>query len=220
MDDDGNLDLFLERGHEVIGLLRAHNAGHILDADGLNAQRLDLLGQLHIAFQVMNGADGVADAAGGMRATLQGLIHGHFNIADIVERIEDADDINAVFHRFADEHAHHIIGVVLVAQQVLAAQQHLQRGLGAGLLYLAQPLPGIFVEVAQAAIKGGAAPALQRIIPCVIQLAQDRLELIKRHTGRDQGLVGIAQHSLGELYGFFHGNPSCGFSFLHQFNTE
>ena len=70
MDDDGNLDLFLERGHEVIGLLRAHNAGHILDADGLNAQRLDLLGQLHIAFQVMNGADGVADAAGGMRATL------------------------------------------------------------------------------------------------------------------------------------------------------
>ena len=39
--------------------------------------------RLHIAFQVMNGADGVADAAGGMRATLQGLIHGHFNIAAV-----------------------------------------------------------------------------------------------------------------------------------------
>ena len=213
VDDDGNLDLLLEGGNKVEGLLGAHDAGHILDADGLNAQRLDLLGQLDIAFKIVDGADGIADAAGGDGTALEGLIDGYFDIADIIEGIEDTDDINAIFHRFADEHTHHIIGIMLIAQQVLAAQQHLQRGLGAGLFDLAKALPRILVEVAQAAVKGGAAPALQRIVPGVIQFSQNRLELIERHTGGDERLVGITQHGLGELYGFFHGNPSCGFVF-------
>ena len=208
VDNDGNLDLLLEGGDQVICLLRTHDARHILDADGLNAQRLDLLGELDIAFEIVNGADGVADAAGSVRAALQGLIDRHFNIADIVEGIEDTNDIDAVFHRLADEHANHIIGVVLIAQQVLTAQQHLQRGLGACLLDLAQALPRVFVQVAQAAIKGGAAPALQRIVPGVIQLAQDRLELIECHAGGDERLVGVTQYRFGKLYTFVHDDPS------------
>ena len=63
--------------------------------------------------------------------------------------------------RFLYERFHHIIGVVAIAQQVLAAQQHLQAGVGQGFTQLAQALPRIFLEEAHAGIKGGAAPGFQ-----------------------------------------------------------
>ena len=85
-----------------------------------------------------------------------------FHVAGVVERVEDADDIDAVADRALDELFHHVVRIVLVAQDVLAAQQHLQLGVGQGLAQLAQALPRILVQEAQAGVKRGAAPALQR----------------------------------------------------------
>ena len=56
-----------------------------------------------------------------------------------------------------DELFHHVVCVVLVAQDVLAAQQHLQLGVRQGLAQLAQALPRILVQEAQAGVKCGAA---------------------------------------------------------------
>ena len=61
---------------------------------------------------------------------------------------------------FLHEVLHHVVGIVLVAQDVLAAEQHLQLGVGQALAQLAQALPGVFVQKAQAGVEGGAAPAL------------------------------------------------------------
>ena len=47
-----------------------------------------------------------------------------------------------------------------VAQDVLAAEQHLQLGVGQALFQGAQALPGVFVQKAHAHVEGGAAPAL------------------------------------------------------------
>ncbi|EHC70798.1 hypothetical protein LTSEJOH_0135, partial [Salmonella enterica subsp. enterica serovar Johannesburg str. S5-703] len=65
-------------------------------------------------------------------------LQGGFHIARVVHGVEDAEDVHTVFHRALDEAFHHVIGVVAVAEQVLAAQQHLQRGFGHGFFELAQ----------------------------------------------------------------------------------
>ena len=57
-------------------------------------------------------------------------------------------------HEVADD----VVAVMAVADQVLSAQQHLQRRLGAMLLDGAQALPGIFVQKTDAGVEGGAAP--------------------------------------------------------------
>ncbi len=93
-------------------------------------------------------------------AVFLGGLHGRFQIARIVERVEDTDDIDAVFNGLSHEGIHHVVRIMLIAQDVLPAQQHLQLGVGDGLAQGAQALPRILVQKAQAGVKRRAAPAL------------------------------------------------------------
>ena len=86
---------------------------------------------------------------------------------------------------------------MLVAQQILAAQQHLQLGVGQALAQLAQALPGVLVEEAQAAVEGRAAPALQREVTHLVQLLKRRLHLGKSHARSGLALVRVAQDGIG-----------------------
>jgi hypothetical protein len=70
-------------------------------------------------------------------------------VADVVEGVEDAEDVHAVLRRLVHEAAHDVVAVVPVADDVLAAQQHLQRGAHDVLLDEPQTLPGILVEKPQ-----------------------------------------------------------------------
>ncbi len=80
------------------------------------------------------------------------------------------------------EALHHVIGVVAVAEQVLAAEQHLQRGLGHRLFQLAQADPRVLAEKADAGVKGGAAPALQRAVADVVQLSGNGQHIVETQT--------------------------------------
>ncbi|VEA42563.1 Uncharacterised protein [Salmonella enterica subsp. enterica] len=101
------------------------------------------------------------------------------------------------FHRAFDEAFHHVIGVVAVAEQVLAAQQHLQRGFGHGFFEFAQAQPRVFAEKADTGVKGGAAPALQRPVAHVIERGGNRQHVIKAQAGGEQRLVGVTQDDVG-----------------------
>ncbi|VUS91609.1 hypothetical protein SB6408_05733 [Klebsiella spallanzanii] len=84
-----------------------------------------------------------------------------------------------------------------VAEQVLAAQQHLQRGLRHGLFQLAQADPRVFAEKADAGVKGGAAPAFEGAVAHVVELSGNRQHIVKAQAGGEQGLVGVAQDDIG-----------------------
>ena len=190
----------LDGGHQVIGLLGAHDTGHVLDADGLHTHLLELLDHLHVLLQGVDRAGGEADGAGGVGALLHGLLDGHLQIAHVVQRVENTDDVDAVLHGILHELAHHVIGIVLIAQDVLAPQQHLQLGVGHLGADLAQSLPGVLLQVAQAHIKGSAAPDLAGIIAGLVDGLQNGLKLAVRQPGRDQRLVRITQHGLRKVY--------------------
>ena len=128
-----------------------------------------------------------------MFAVQKYYLEGSLDVAEIVQSVEDTQNVDAVLDGQLYKLLHHIIVVVLVAKQVLAPEQHLQAGVGHSLAERAQALPGILVQVAQAAVKGGAAPALDGIVPGLIHSGQDALHIGKRHTGSHQGLVGITK---------------------------
>ena len=85
-----------------------------------------------------------------------------------------------------------------VADDVLAAQQHLQGRALDMVLDDAQALPGVFVEEAQAGVERGAAPALQRVVADLVDLLEDRHDVGGAHAGGPQRLVGVAQGGVGD----------------------
>uniref|UniRef100_A0A455S4G7 Uncharacterized protein n=1 Tax=Salmonella enterica subsp. enterica serovar 4,[5],12:i:- TaxID=440524 RepID=A0A455S4G7_SALET len=103
-----------------------------------------------------------------------------------------------------NEAFHHVIGVVAVAEQVLAAQQHLQRGFGHGFFELAQAQPRVFAEKTNTGVKGGAAPALQRPVAHVIERGGNRQHIVKAQAGGEQRLVSVTQDDIGNGNG--HGS--------------
>ena len=199
MQVDGHIHGVLDGGHQIIGLLRTHDTGHVLDADGGSAHGLQLLDDLHILLQGVDGGGGVGDGAGGDGAGLDGGFHGHLQVLGVVQRVEDADDVDAVFHGLLDKLLHEVIGIVGVTQHVLAPQQHLQLGVGHLGPDLPQPLPGILVQVAKADVEGGTAPALGGVVAGLVHGGENVLELGVRQPGGDERLVGVAQHGLYKL---------------------
>ncbi|CQK20011.1 Uncharacterised protein [Salmonella enterica subsp. enterica serovar Typhimurium str. DT104] len=91
-----------------------------------------------------------------------------------------------------------------VAEQVLAAQQHLQGSLRHGFFELAQAQPRVFAEKADTGVKGGAAPALQRPVAHVIERGGNRQHVIKAQAGGEQRLVSVTQDDIGNGNG--HGS--------------
>ena len=84
-----------------------------------------------------------------------------------------------------------------VAEQVLAAEQHLQRGFRHRFFQLAQADPRVLAEKADAGVKGGAAPALEGAVAHVVELRGDGEHIVKAQAGGEQGLVGVAQDDIG-----------------------
>ena len=113
-------------------------------------------------------------------------------VADVVERVEDAEDVDAVLGRLVDEAAHDIVAVVTVADDVLAAQEHLQRSAHHVLLDQPQALPRVLVEKAQGGVEGGPAPAFQGVEADVVHGLEDGEHVGRAHARGPQRLLAVA----------------------------
>ncbi len=125
----------------------------------------------------------------------------YLDVSDIVERIEHAEDIDAVALGCTHESIDDLIAVVPITHEVLASQQHLKRRPRSVLLDGAQPLPGILVQEAKCGIEGGAAPDLEGPIADAVHLLKDRNHVCHLHSCRPQGLMGVAQRCVGYVHG-------------------
>ena len=187
MDDQGHVGLgVLDGGDQVVALLGTHQAGHILNADGGSAHALQVLHHAHEGLLGMYRAGGEGDGTGGVGPALDGLVNGDLQVAHVVQGVENPDDVNAVLYGVLHKLAHHVVGIVLVPQNILAAQQHLQLGVGHLGTDLAQALPGILTQIAQAHVKGSAAPHLGRVEARLVHGLQDGLKLVVREAGGKQ----------------------------------
>ena len=85
-----------------------------------------------------------------MGTLLVGCLDGSLQVAGVVQRVKDTDDVDAVGNGLLDEVLDGVISVGTVAQHVLAAEQHLQLLVGQLLAQDAQTLPGVLVQEADA----------------------------------------------------------------------
>jgi len=81
---------------------------------------------------------------------------------DVVERVEDAEDVDARGGGLRAEALDHVVGVVGVADGVGAAQQHLKGDVGDLLAQALEAAPRALVQEAHRDVEGGAAPHLHR----------------------------------------------------------
>ena len=202
-------DCVLDALDEVFCFIRSHGASHILQADGLESHTLELLAHFHILFDGVHRTLGIADTARG-NGVLGGILHGRiqrgFAVAEVIECIEDPDNVDTVLDGQFDELFHNVIMIVLISQQVLSTQQHLQLVVGQVLPEIPQPFPRVFVQIPQTRVKGRTAPALNGIIPCLVHCRQNVCIVCIRQTGCHERLVCITQNGFRKLY-FSHIEP-------------
>ena len=196
---DRNLDLRLESLNEIVCFLRSADAGHVLDGDGINAHVNELLTHLYVLLDRVNGRCCVADAALCVLVALLYFVDADFDISEIIERVEDPEDVHAVLGSLTAEETDYIVGIVLVSEDVLTADEHLKGSLLADFLDLAESLPRILVKVSEAGIECSAAPALKRVVTAVVQVLEYALEIRERHTGCDERLLCVTQHCFGDV---------------------
>ena len=148
----------------------------------------------------MDGADGIADGSLYMSAFLLCSLDGGLQVAGVVHGVENPENVDTVGDGLLYEIFHHVICIMAVSQNILAAEQHLQLGVLHFRTDLAQSFPGIFVQKAEAGVEGGAAPCFQRMIPDFIHFCQNRQHFVRSHTGSDQRLVRVPEHRFGNFY--------------------
>ena len=201
----GHIYLGLEALDERICVIGQQQVCHVLYADIVRTHLDQLFCQLYEVILVMYGAYGIAYGGLADSAVLLGVFDCGFQIAYIVQCIEYANDINAVLDCLAAELLYNVVRIVLIAKYVLAAEEHLQLGVGQGLLELAETLPWILIEEAQAGVKGSAAPALQRVIANAVQYLAGGEHILGTHTGCGLRLVRVAQYGIGYHQFVSHG---------------
>ena len=123
---DGQVGGLFQNRHQFLRRVRSQQAGHILDADGIRAHVLNSLGNVFPIVQGVSVAQGVAKRYLRVSLFLVAGLHRRLQVAQVVEAVENTDDIDAVGNGLLYEVFHHVIGVMVVSQNILAAEQHLQ----------------------------------------------------------------------------------------------
>ena len=169
----GDFDFVLDCTDKLVRLKRSHRARHILYADGVYAHIFKLFCHLCKSVESMNGALRIADCARYHSPAFESGFGCRFEVAKIVECVEDTDNIDAVVNGFFHKHLDDFVGIVLVTQEVLTSQKHLEFGIRHCLAQVAQTLPRIFVEISQTYVKHRTAPALYGIISRLVHRGEN-----------------------------------------------
>ena len=196
---DGQTDFSVEGLDHAFGAVRGEHAGHVLDGDGVCAELFELLTVLEEAIERVDRRHGVGNRALEVGSAFLDGVRVVDDVADIVQGVEDAEDVNAVLVGCMNEARAHFTGIVLVADEVLTTRKHGKTGVGGLRLNRAEAIPRILIEETQTRIERRTAPCLDGPIPNAIHLGQDREHIPDGHTRSPQALLTIANGGVHDL---------------------
>jgi hypothetical protein len=199
---DRNVDRFLESADEFERDVRAQQPRHVLDADRVRAHVLDAFTEIDPQVNRVHGTYRVRDGSLGVLVDLDRRLDRRLEVPEIVQRVENPEDIDAVDRTALDELLHQVVSVMAVAENILAAKQHLLWRIRHGGFQAANALPRVFSEVANTGIEGRPAPGLDRPEADLVEFAGDRQHVVDPHTRRKQALVRVTKHEFGNTERF------------------
>ena len=203
----GQVEPLAQRGHQGARGGCAQQSGHVLDREHVRAGVDDPLGEAEVVVERVELLVRAGQVAGvaerDLRDRRAGLAHGldrRAHLLDVVERVEDAEDVDAGLGGLGDEGVGDRGGVRRVADRVAAAQQHLQADVRHRLAQPGEPVPRVLGEEAQRHVVRRPAPGLEA----------EQLRRHPRHVsghgeqvagadpGGEQRLVGVAERGVGD----------------------
>jgi hypothetical protein len=128
---DRQVGRVLQRLEQYPRRLRLQQPRHVLDGDDIGAGFFQLGGKRRIVLEVVFRAGGIQNVAGiadrrlADPVLLGDRVHRDAHVLDPVQAVEDAEDVDAALGRLADEVFDDIIRIVLVADAIGPAEQHL-----------------------------------------------------------------------------------------------
>ena len=176
-----NVELAAQPRHERARGGRAQQARHVLDREHVHTGFDELLGEAQVVVERVALLAGVGEIArvtdGSLRdgAGFERRGDGDPHRLGVVERIEDAEDVDPRIDRLGDERTHERVGVGLVAEQVAAAQQHLQADVRHRLAQAHEAVPRILGEESQRDVERRAAPHSSD------RSSRQRMRVVRRH---------------------------------------
>jgi len=198
MEMDRDLHRRFDPASEVIGIERRQEPGHVFDAERVGSQILQLFGHVDEPVDAVDRTDRIADGGFDMFATGFDFLHGPFDVADIVQCVEDAKDIDAIGGGPFDEPFQHVVGIMPIADQILSSKQHLELGVGHGGAQRAESFPGVFFQEAEARIERGATPDFERPIAHGVEFLGDGQHILRSHARGQERLMTVAQGDIGD----------------------
>ena len=188
------------------GRVRLAQPGHVFDGQHVRAHALQFARHLHVIIERILVAARIQDVA---RVTDRGLadlaglahgLHGDLHVRKPVQRVEDAENIDALRGGLADESLDSIVRISGIAYGVRRTQQHLETNVRNGFAQLAQPQPRIFVQEAHGHVEGRPAPHLQavEVVQPVRHEVGDAQHVIGTHARGQQRLMRVAECGVGE----------------------
>ena len=192
MHVDGHLDHVLERGDELPCRLRAEQPRRVLDHDLVAAHVHQAFRKRAPQLDVVRGRDRIAERSLHLLLRLEGRRDRGLHVAEVVERIKDAEHVDARFGGVPDEQLDRIIREVAFRDEVLAPDQRLYRRVGCGLVELAQEVPRVLVDE-QLRLERRAAESLHRREADGVLLGCDRNDLVGPEIAAEQRLLRVAE---------------------------
>jgi len=125
-------ELLAKCAHELEGGVRLAQSGHVFNGEKVRAEFFELLGHADVVLEGIFWAARVEDVSGVANrrfADAAGLEHGvdcDAHVVDGVERIEDAENVDALCVGFAHEFLDDIVGIRRVTDGICASEQHLE----------------------------------------------------------------------------------------------
>src|SRR5947209_6412159 len=114
MDADREAAPFDEGGDEGACARGREDPGDVLDADPVRAHLLETVGRPDEPGVILRGTRAVDEGADHAGPRFAGRLDGDLQVAQVVERIEGADDPDAVFDGLIDKSADDVIGLMRV----------------------------------------------------------------------------------------------------------
>ena len=190
-------DFFFKGANQGISVIRGNQPGHILDADTVRAHVLQSPCFFQVVIKVkyfpahLGAGQGVANGKLRMLAAFLNRLVRLFQVSLVVQGVKYPEYINAHLRRLTNKGGHHIIRVMAVADQVLSAEQHLQRRVRHQFFQDTRPFPGVFIQKPGGHVKSSPTPHLHRIKPGFIHFSGNAHHILGAHPGGQVRLVPV-----------------------------
>ena len=181
----------------------------------MGAHFFQLAREFHVVFQRILVAFRIEDVARVTHGRLAHRVrpmdgfHGHAQVGQIIERVEDSENIHAAGGGVFDEAGDDVVGIIGITDGVAAAKEHLETDVGNFGAQLAQAFPRILVEKTHRGVEGGPAPHLDREQAggAARDRRRDRQHVIGADARGHQRLVGIAKRRVRDQQAFLFQRP-------------